>query len=142
MANILPALINGKSYEWSDITLNIMGVPIVGITSIEYGEDQDMMNNYGAGNLPVSRGYGRITPTAKITLYMEEVENIITIAPLGRLQNIPEFDIIVSYVDLSLTPRVHKLRNVRFKNNMRTTKEGDQSISVDMELVISNIEWS
>ena len=36
MALSLPALINGKSYEYADIIVNILGVPITGITSIEY----------------------------------------------------------------------------------------------------------
>ena len=37
MNNLAP-LINGKSYEWSDITMNVMGVPIVGVTAIKYDE--------------------------------------------------------------------------------------------------------
>lgn len=140
MNNIVP-LINGKSYEWSDIVLNIMGVPIVGITSVEYSETQDSQNIYGAGRRPVSRGYGAIEASAKITLLMEEVENIQSVAPLGNLVDIPEFDIVVAYIDTANTKRTHKVRNVRFKNNVRTVNQGDQSIPVEMELICSHIEW-
>jgi hypothetical protein len=139
--NIIVPLINGKSYEWSDITLNIMGVPIVGITNIEYSETQDMMNIYGAGRRPVSRGYGKIETEAKITLLMEEIENIMSVAPNRLIMDIPEFDITVAFTDDALQPRVHILKNVRFKNNGRTSATGDQSISVELELILSHVDW-
>ena len=134
-------LINGKSYEYSDITLNILGVPIVGITSIEYDETQAMENIYGAGRNPVSRGYGQMTPTAKITLLMEEVESIQAVAPLGKMQDIPEFDIIITYVDSALIPRKHVLKNARFMKNGRSSNTGDTSIPVELDLIISHINW-
>lgn len=140
MANLVP-LINGKSYDWGNIVLNIMGVPFSGVTSIEYEEKQDIKNIYGAGNRPVSRGYGAIEATAKITLLAEEVENITLVAPLGNLMNIPEFDVVVMYIDDALLPQKHKLRNVRFANNNRKVKQGDTSIGVDIDLIISHIEW-
>lgn len=141
MSYPLTPLINGKSYEWADIVLNIMGVPIVGIVSIEYEEKQNMENIYGAGAYPVSRGYGKVEPTAKITLKMEEVQNIMSVAPLGRLQSIPEFDISVLYLDSALTTVKHKLRNCRFMDNSRKSNHGDTSIDVELTLVLSHIEW-
>lgn len=138
--NITP-LINGKSYEWSDIIVNILGVPVVGITAIEYGEEQGIENIYGAGAYPVSRGYGKVEPTAKITLLMEEVEAIQAAAPQGRINQIPEFDITVAYVDTNLVSRVHKIRNCRFKKNMRSSAQGDTNIPVELDLVCSHIEW-
>lgn len=140
MTNLVP-LINGKSYEWSDIVMNVMGVPVVGVTSIKYDETQNMTNIYGAGRRPVSRGYGNIEPTASVTLLMEEIESLQAVAPNGLLMDIPEFDIVVSFSDSALTPRVHKLRNVRFKKNSRESASGDTSIPVELELIISHIEW-
>lgn len=141
MANIIQPFINGKGYEWSDITVNVMGVPLAGITAIEYGETQDMTNIYAAGRFVNSRGYGKIEPSAKMTLLMAEVSNIMAVAPFGRLQDIPEFDIVVAYLDISLIPRIHKLRNVRFKNVPFGSATGDTSIEVELELILSHIEW-
>lgn len=134
-------LINGKSYEWADIVVNILGVPVVGVTSIEYSEKQGMENIYGAGRFPVSRGYGKIEPTAKITLLMEEVQAIMSVAPLGRLMDIPEFDISVVFIDSALTTVKHKLRNVRFMNNDIKSASGDTSTPVEIDLIISHVEW-
>lgn len=137
----LTPLINGKSYEWSNIVLNILNTPFVGVTSLKYGEKQDMQNVYGAGSYPVSRGYGKVEPTASITLLMEEVQNIIAIAPLGSLQRIPEFDITVSYVDDSLTVVNHVIKNCRFMNNNIESSTGDTSIGIELELITSHIKW-
>lgn len=141
MSYPLVPLINGKSYEFADIILNVMGVPIIGIVSIEYEERQNMENIYGAGRYPISRGYGKIEPTAKITLLMEEVQAIQNVSPLGRIQDIPEFDISIIYIDSAVTTVKHKLRNVRFMANNRKANTGDTSISVELELILSHIEW-
>ena len=58
-------LINGMLYSWADIVAAISGVPLTGITGIEYADSQDVVNKYGAGRHPVGRAKGRITPTAK-----------------------------------------------------------------------------
>jgi hypothetical protein len=141
MAYPIPPLINGKSYEWADIIVNVLSQPIIGITNIEYEEKQGMENIYGAGRFPVSRGYGKIEPTAKMTILMEELENIQSVAPLGRIQDIPEFDIVVMYVDAALVTRKHVLKNVRFMNNKRASSSGDTSIPVELELIISHIQY-
>lgn len=138
--DILP-LINGKSYEMADITCIILGIPIVEITAIEYAEEANITNIYSTGRYPTSRGHGLVEPSAKVTMLMQEVQNILSVAPKGRLHDIPEFDIIVAYVDVNLIPVKHKIRNVRFKNNKISASTGDTSIPVELDLVVSHIEW-
>ena len=138
--NGLP-LINGKAYEFADITCIILGTPIIGVTAIEYGETDNIENVYATGRYPVARGFGQIEPSANITILMNEVMNIVSVAPNGRLQDIPEFDIIVTFTDANLIPVVHKIRNCRFKTNMITSATGDTSIPMDLELIVSHIEF-
>lgn len=135
-------LINGVAYSWGDIVTTIAGVPITGISAIEYGDEQDIKNNYGAGRHPISRGYGRITPSAKITLKMDEVVAIQKQAPNGRLQGIAPFDILVHYIPESGQIVTDKIRSCSFKANKRAWKEGDTDQDVDLELLPSHIEWS
>jgi hypothetical protein len=135
-------LINGYTYDWGDIVCTIAGVPVTGITAIEYSDDQEVVNNYGAGRYPVSRSKGRITCTAKITLYVEEARAIQQNALNGRLQDILPFDILVSYVPSDAT-RIHhdRIHNCQFKKNVRTWKEGDTKGEVELELIVSHISW-
>lgn len=135
-------MVNGMLYSWADIVLAINGVPVTGITAIEYGDSQDVVNKYGAGRHPVGRAKGRITPSAKITLYQEEVEAIQSQSPNGRIQDIAPFDITVTYLPDSGIIKTDKIRNVQFTANSRKWKEGNTGQEVELELIPSHIEWA
>lgn len=135
-------MINGVLYGWADIVVTIGGIPVTGITSIEYGDKQDVANRYGAGRHPVGRSKGRITPSAKITLYQEEVEAIQRTVSNGRLQDVSFFDVQVSYLKDEGSPIViDKIRNCSFLDNPRKLKEGDTGFEVEIEVLPSHIEW-
>lgn len=140
ITNGLP-LINGVAYTWGDIVTTIAGVPVTGIVAIEYGDDQEVVNNYGAGRHPISRSKGRITPNAKITLAMDEVVAIQAQSINGRLQDIAPFNITVSYLPESGMIVHDIIRNCQFKTNKRAWKEGDTNQTVELELVPSHIQW-
>ena len=134
-------IINGRSYGWADIVCSPGGVPLFGVSDIEYTESQEMENIYGAGNRPVARGYGRVSYSGAITLSMEDIEKLQMASATGRIQDLPEFPVIVSYIPEGALIVTHKLQLCRFKNNGRTVKEGDMTIATKIELVVGNIEW-
>ncbi len=135
-------LINGTTYSWGDIVFTIAGVLVTGVTGIEYSDEQEVTENYGAGRYPISRSKGRITCTGKITLWSEEVNAIVRRTANGRLQDLAAFDIIVSYIPDGGGLIIHDtLRNCQFKSNSRTWAEGDTGKTVDLELAVSHIEW-
>lgn len=141
VSNGIP-LINGVEYGWADIVSAINGVPITGITAIDYEDKQEVTNNHGAGRYPVSRGKGRITCSAKITLYMSEVLTIQRQAPNGRLQDIAPFDIEVCYLPDNGIICIDKIRNCQFTENSRKWKEGDTKQEVELTLLPSHIDWA
>jgi hypothetical protein len=135
-------LINGNEYSWGDIACTVAGVVVTGITGIEYDDDQEVAEVYGAGSYPVARGYGRITCSGKITLLTKEANALQDASIDGRLQSIAPFDIIVSYIPANGNKIVHdKLRNCQFKKNSRSWAEGDTSKTVELDLLVSHIEW-
>lgn len=134
-------LINGIAYDWAQIVLTIAGTPIAGVSAVNYSDTQAMTDNYGAGSAPVARGFGKYEAKASIEMSMEEVESITAAAPGRRLQNIPEFPIIVSFVSPNNAVVTHKLKNCRFKENKRDMKTGDSGVNVSIELIVSHIEW-
>lgn len=134
-------LINGVEYDWASVVLAINGVPVTGIQAISYGDKQDRANIYGAGRYPVARGSGRISCTAKITLLSSEVVALQSQSITHRLQDIAPFDITVSYLPDAGIIHTDKIRNCQFVENKRDMKEGDMSIPVELELIVSHIEW-
>ena len=134
-------LINGVAYSWSQIKINILGRQVIGVSKISYSDKEEMQDNYGAGNLPVSRSYGKISCEASIELYMEEIEALQKATPTGRLQDIPEFDVVVSYQPQAGKITNHTLHNARFKENARDAGNEDMVIKAEIPLLISHISW-
>lgn len=133
-------LINGRAYDYSQIEVNILGVPVAGVSAITYTQEQEKVNNFGAGSNPVSRGHGTINSSANITISMNDVEAIRDAAPLGRLLEIPSFDISVTYLNEQKVV-THVLKNCEFLNDGVEATNGDTNIERAFDLVVSHINY-
>lgn len=133
--------VNGVMYDWSCVKAAIAGTPIIGVTAIDYDDDQDIKKAYATGRLPFGYGKGRIDCSGKITAYKEEVEAWQKASPTGRLQDLPLFDINVSYLPENGKIVHHILKGCKFTNNNRKPKGGDTSIEVELNLMIIDIDW-
>lgn len=116
-------------------------MPVTGIVAIDYDDKQDMTNHYGAGRYPVSRGKGRISCSASITLEMSEVLAIQNKSINGRLQDIAPFDIQVSYIPEGGVIVHDVIKDCQFMENARKWKEGDTKQDVVLPLIVSKIDW-
>jgi len=134
-------LINGTAFDFTQIIARIGGVPVASISSIDYEENQEKANNYGAGSRPVSRGRGAIEVTASMELSMNDIESIRDAAPNGSLLAIPPFDIIIHYANPQ-NPRTHTLKNCEFTNDGISGSQGDTDLKKSLDLVVSHIEYS
>jgi len=133
-------LINGRAYDYTQIVVNMLGVPVVGISSINYSEEQEKTNNFGQGNRPVSRGQGPINASATIELSMNEIEAIRDAAPNGSLLEVGAFDITVTFGNLQ-KPVTHVLKNCEFKNDGVEAAVDDTDLKFSFDLVVSHIKY-
>lgn len=132
-------LINGVSYGWGNIQLVLFGVPVVGITKIDYKAKQTKENLYGAGYKPVSRGYGKYEYEGSIEIYTEEWKRIIAAAPNRDPLSIAPFDIEVVFAGNRVAPEKDSLKMCEFLENPLSSSEGDTSIKVSIPLIIGDI---
>ena len=132
-------LINGVNYSWANVKLVLFGVPVVGITQIEYKRKQKKENNYGFGLEPVSRGYGNKEYEGKITLYRDEWNAIIAAAPNRDPLDI-WFDIQVSFAGSRVQPVLDVLKACEFMEDPFTVAQGDTKILVEIPLIIGSID--
>jgi hypothetical protein len=135
-------LINGINYSWANITLTLFGVPVVGITKIEYKRKQKKENNYGFGSQPVSRGYGNYEYEGSIEIYLDEWKRIIASAPSNDPLLISPFDIQVTYSGRGITADKDVLRSVEFMEDNFTANQGDTKLMVTVPLIIGAIDRS
>lgn len=132
-------LINGVSYSWSNIKLNLFGTPVIGITDIKYKKKQAKENLYGAGVEPTSRGVGNKEYEASISIYMEEWRKIIDATPGKDPLNIPPFQIQVLFGGSSLNFRQDNLEMVEFTEDAFDAKQGDTKLIIQLPLIIAGV---
>lgn len=133
-------LINGINYSWANVSLVLFGVPVIGITKIDYKRKQKKENNYGFGAQPISRGYGNYEYEGSIELYLEEWKAIIANSPSRDPLLVGPFDIPVIYGGSRVTADKDVLRSVEFLEDPLATNQGDQRILVNIPLIIASIE--
>jgi hypothetical protein len=134
--------INGFMYAWGSVEVMILGaVPLTGITSISYDEDEAMENNYGAGNFPIGQAVGPFKYTGDIEIYKEELIALQAYAPQGKIQMIPPFTIKIVYGGDESALVIDTLTNCRFMKNPFSSKSGDMKMVSKIPLLIGGIEW-
>lgn len=132
----------GKVAGWNDVTVNVLGRDLEGVTSLSYDDEQSWENSYGAGKFPIGEEEGNYEASASMTLFSEELIGLqASLVAGGRIQDIPAFDIVVQY---EYGAKLYKdvIRNCRFKNNGRELSQGDGKILKEIELKCSHIDWN
>ena len=133
-------LINGKAYDYTQIIMNVLGVDIHSVSSINYTEEQEKANNFGTGNRPVSRGAGAIDCSASFEISMNDVEALRDVAPDGSLLKIPAFDISVTFNNTQGVV-THVIKNCEFTSDGVETSQGDTDIKRTFDLTPSHIKY-
>ena len=133
-------LINGRAYDFAQIDAKILGVSVSSITAISYTEEQEKVNNFGAGSRPVSRGHGAINASGSITIGMNDVEAIRDAAPNGSLLQIPAFDVTVTYLNEQKVV-THVCKSVEFLNDGVEATQGDTNIERAFDVVLSHVVY-
>lgn len=94
--------INGKQYDWEDMTIILPSGEALGMTEIKYEDGQDIEARYGKGAVP--RGYGRKNYEASGSGVIDRDQWEIFKAALavsggGAIYDHKPFPIVVSYAN-------------------------------------------
>jgi hypothetical protein len=133
-------IVNGIAYDWASITVVLFGVPVSMITKISYTRKQKKDNNYGAGYVPISRGYGNIEYDASMELYTDQWQQIIRISPNNDPLQIPPFDIQVVFANTGQIPVRDVLRSCEFVEDPFSSSQGDTKLMVNIPLIVAQID--
>lgn len=135
-------LINGTRHAWANIRVNLLGGTVSGMSAVMYKDNQAIEDHYGAGVYPTHRGEGNYKAEASITLSKYEIERIQAAAAGKRLQEIPEFDVIVTYLPVGQdVAKTDIIRNCRFLENGRDNRQGATNLEFTIPLLTSHILW-
>lgn len=133
----------GTMQGWNNVTVNMLGRDLEGITEVSYDDKRKKENVPGAGEFPIGRGRGNYEAKCSITLYKEEIDALKqALAPGKSIADIAPFDIVVEYELENGSIQKDRIRNAEFLGDAVDVKQNDMSISQKYELLISHIEWN
>lgn len=134
--------INNKEYAWGDITVVVLGRPVIGITGIEYTTKKAKEARFGSGREPKSIQHGRREYEGTLTLMQSEVIALNHAAQAGGHKDIldVDVDIIVAYIGDNGIITTDKITCASFSEMPKGMKEGDLQSEHAMAFVALDIE--
>jgi hypothetical protein len=134
------AIINGRQYEFADLTLMLGGRDVSGFRGIKYATKQEKEVLYGKGNRGMSIQKGNISHDGEITLAQSEFETLTALGK-GSVLNL-NLNATVCYGnpykgDMMITD---KLYGIQFTEEAKEFKQGDKSMDITLPFICLDIE--
>ncbi len=140
------AIINGRQYEFADLTLILGGRDVTGFRGIKYTEKQEKEVIYGKGNKPMSIQKGNFSYEGEISLTQSELE---TLKALARTQSghssimSLSLNAIVAYGnplkgDVMITDRIY---GIQFTEDAKEMSQGDKFMEITLPFICTDIEY-
>lgn len=143
----MSAMINGKQFDWGDITISLLPITPVLFTAktISWDEEFEAEAIYGKGRTPVGYGKGNWKASGKLEMLKGEFEALALICPNGILNLDPRNALInVLYsnsLDGTIPLTTTTLKGIRFTKISESANQGDKELTVALDfLILGNIE--
>lgn len=142
MIQVQPILLNGTNYSWGNLNHVALGVPVVGITAINFTRKQKKENNYGIGMEPISRGYGNVEYEGSLSCYREFLQAIINAAPNKDILQIGAFDWKMAFGQIPNVPTLFiTLKNFEFTEESLKAAQGDTKLIQDVPFIYAGVKY-
>ena len=129
------ALINGRQYEFADLTLYLGGRDVTGFRGAEYGRKQEKELLYGKGNKPMSVQKGNISYEGTLTVTQSELETLRALGG-GSILGL-SLNAVLCYGNPANgdTMITDKLFGIQFTEEKKTIKQGDKFMDVSLPFI-------
>jgi hypothetical protein len=135
-------LINGREYEWADISLVICGVPISGFRSVKYKREIEKEPMYAKGRKAHSIQSGNEKVTGSIGFTQSQLEAL-ELATGGNVLQ-AKVDIVVSYgAELNMPAAVIStdvITGAEFTDYEKGMAQGDKFMEIEMPFLALDIK--
>lgn len=132
--------INGRQYEWGDLTLVLGGKDLTGFRGIKYTDKTEREAVYAKGNDPHAIQSGNNSYEGEIKMLQSEYEKLVTKGG-GNVKSLM-LDAVLSYGDPSkgnamITDRIESLR---FTEAAKEFNQGDKFMEVTLPFIALGIK--
>lgn len=128
--------INGKQYDWEDITISAPQGVMANITDISYSDGQAIGVRYGKGGVPTGYGRQNYEASGSMTIDIEEWERLKKTFGSTLYDHTP-FNINVSYAMDGSATITDKLKSIKItKVSTSNSQGGENAGSKSIEFTI------
>lgn len=141
------AIINGRQYEFADISVVMGGRDVVGLRGIKYTSKQEKEVLYGKGNKPLSIQKGNISFEGELTITQSELETLMLLGKSsGKRTSVLNLNlsIVVCYGNPTQgeVMMIDKLYGVQFTEESKELKQGDKNMEVTLPFICTDIKFN
>jgi hypothetical protein len=138
--------INGKYYDWEDISVILPQGTAAGITEIKYSDEQPVTAHYGKGAIPRGYGRGNYAASGSMVLDRDEWEKLKEemLASGGGIYDHAPFTIVVQYANADMGETVDTLKSCKISkfDGGGAAQGDDKAGAVTCEFtILEPIEW-
>ena len=136
---------NSEEYGWNDLTVQMLGRPVLGLRGLKYGDEQDKQNVYGKGKKPIARARGNVNfDGAEIRVLKSELRALLNSAGNGNsLLSIAPFDIVAVFApEEGGVIQTDILKYCEFSKTEIDINQGDAFVEITLPIIIGDIEWN
>jgi hypothetical protein len=130
-------LINGVQYSGASVRVNILGVSLAGIKSIDFKMTREVNNIHGTGSNVNSRSFGKKNYAGKVAFLMADLTALENASPDNDPTQLPPFSVIVTYME-GVNIKSYTLLACQFTEWGVSTKTDDKEIAVEMPFVYAD----
>lgn len=133
-------MINGKVFDWEDVSIGLPHGVAVGIKDISYDDELEVEQAYGKGNKAMGYGTGNYKSSGKMTLFREEYDKLLEYAKsTGKaFYRVPPFPVTVSYANDGQPVSTDVLRGCKINKRSWKNAQGNKELTVDLDFVITD----
>lgn len=127
-----------ESYNFQNFVLLLAGFDAVTLQSFDFERTAEIEPNFGKGGEIVSYGIKSFKSSAKATILMEDLEQLVKLATAwgGDLTKIPPFPVVGTATPEGRTPMKLICPMVRISKFNFSMKQGDTKTEVPLELFV------
>lgn len=135
--------INGREYEFADVSVIGGGKDIIGLRGIKYTAKQEKELLYGKGNQPASIQHGNKSYDGELSVLQSELETMIASVASHDLMDL-RINMAVCYGNPSkgepmVTDRIY---NLEFTEAGKELKQGDKNQEIALPFIATKIDYN
>lgn len=131
--------INGQTFDWESLTVNLPSGPAIGLKEISYDAEQEVEPVYGKGGIPRGYGHGNYKSSGSFTLLLTDsraLEQALFDRSAGKgVLKGPPFPITCAYANADQDTTRHELPAVKVTKVGNATKQGDKESVVKWDFI-------